>query len=285
MIKNALIALLIAFLFVLPTTTAIRSQPNFKQDRYLTFETMLELTYDPDSLLNVTFAPDGPPVQIPLTISSRTNLPPFLLTKPFSILKNWFISGKIITPPRTVRLSVINQPDWAAIAIKPTTPTIPLTTTWTEASSTITIACRDDAPAEPFTLKIKAEMDSMKHLSSASTILEITIEPEWIPLISIDTIHGIVLPNNQSSNISINITNMGNGWTLVNTDIYEIQGWSLDLNPSLIMIDARHTNMTELYVLPPIDFTGDQIINMWFTPTHNGEIGPSHLIQIQVRCY
>ena len=198
------------------------------------------------------------------------------------MLKTWFLTGDWFIMDRQVTISVVNPPDWAAVAINPSTPAIGLGNTWQETMASLVIACHDRAPAEPYILKLKAELPAVKHVSSAVAIVDIVLTPEWQPYIDVYTeTPNLITPPGETTNVTFTITNKGNGWTLIQTEIQDIPGWSLDIDPAQFMVDIGQSEDTILHIRPPATFFGVQSINLSFTPTRFDESGSPVPVTIQ----
>jgi hypothetical protein len=124
------------------------------------------------------FRPDGPPVNIPLTIKYKVEVPPAFITNP--LLRIVFLQTFIILSAQ-VQLTIENPPSWAAVSINPSSPAVAIATAWNYTQAVVTIAAHDDAPAEGFTLKIKATTPEIlnRHVGPATTTFDLVFAPGY----------------------------------------------------------------------------------------------------------
>lgn len=282
--NKGVMAIILAFALTVPVTTLVQANPEQRNPKpYLMYTSEIELDYDHEALQNISFDPSGPPVTLKITIRSKIDVPAFLLHSPLVMLKAWYLIGSYLFTARTLNLSVLNPPSWAAVSINPQRPAIDFSNTWQETRATLTIACYSQAPAEPYTLYLKADLPALKRLSSATVVTPIIINPTWQPRIEVYVeTPNIITPPNQITNVSITVTNLANGWTLVGTNITDNPGWNLTLDPAEFTIEHTYQSAhTTLHIMPPDDFNGTDSILIYFTPSHLEKIGQPVPVYIQ----
>jgi len=227
--------------------------------KLLTFEPVLEMDYDTQAVNDAVFQPDGPPVSIPLTIRFKVQMPPQILKSIW--LRIIFLQTFIVVSAR-VKLTVLNDPDWAAISITNPNPYVDIQTEMVETQTSIVIAAHDDAPAEGFTLKLKAETDPLlnNHVPARDAYVDIVFQPGYIPLIDVYTEKPsrIVSPQ-ETVNFPIRITNLGNKQTLVTIKIVDYpKGWTPLLSQTQVIIPSAESGNNIGYmsfsITPPFDF-------------------------------
>ena len=243
--------------------------------KFITYESILEVTYDESVVNNAVFQPDGAPVSIPIMIRFKVEMPPSILKN--IVLRIIFLQTFIITSAR-VQFTVLNDPDWAAISITPAAIYPNIDTTFQDAHTSLVIAPHDDAPAEGFTLKLKATTDPLlnEHVAAKDAYLDIIFQPGYIPLIDVYTEKPsrIVGPQ-ETVTFPIRITNLGNKQTLVTAKLINYpEGWAPLLSQSQIIIPSASdpgNNVGEMSfsITPPYGFGWHnelETITIEFTP-------------------
>lgn len=126
-------------------------------------------------------------------------------------------------------------PEWCIATVDPPMIEIPISADWQTVNSTVYLILKENAPAfEREHLEIEVEM----HLSVGMTAtiipkgnasLVIPFQVGYIPILNINSTNGyykIVNPY-QTATFNINIKNMGNGRTIVESKIIKVpKGWS-----------------------------------------------------------
>lgn len=288
-----LILLVSVIISIIPSASAA--------DKMLTFNSVLEMTYDQE-YLNQAVQPDGPAVTIPVTIKYKVEVPEKILD--ITALRMLFFQTFIVTAVK-VQMSILNQPDWASVSLVNPNPYIDINYEFTEATTAVTIAPYKDAPARPFTLRIKAETDPVlnKHIPANSAELNMVFTPGYIPLINVYTDKPARVVDPQTTvNFPIKITNLGNKETIVTAKVTDYpEGWAPLLAQSQIVIPAAGEtsgdNSAEISfsITPPYGFGWHnelETIALEFTPqfsppggggNQSGLIGTPVPFQLTVR--
>ncbi len=244
--------------------------------KLITYEAVLEMDYDESAVNEAVFQPDGPPVSIPISLRFKAEVPPaFLSSIPLRIL---FLQTFIITSAQ-IRLSVINNPDWAAISITNPTPYVEIDSEFATTQTSIVIAAHDDAPAEGFSLKIKAETDQLlnKHVPAKEAYMDIVFQPGYIPLIDVYTEDpSRVVGPQETVTFPVRITNLGNKQTIVTAKIIDYpENWSPLLSQAQIIIPSaegageNNVGYLSFSITPPYDLGWHndlETITLEFTP-------------------
>jgi len=220
----------------------------------VSFPSILQLEVD-TTPLNQDIQPDGKPVNVPITVKYRVNVPP-LLAGP-GLIKNWILSGSFIMPPVKIHLSVVNKPDWADISIA--SPDLYIDVGKNEfsyANTSMSIAVYKDAPAESYTLILKAEADGMGRISSQSVEAQFKIKPGYIPLVTINTDEPIKEAGPMTTlTFPIKISNNANKETIVKLVEYDTPpGWGVQPSQSQIVIPQGGEATLSLAVTTPMGF-------------------------------
>jgi hypothetical protein len=264
-------ALLVLAFLVLPTVNAIyvtdkKEQHIEKPLWFFRFDSYLEIEVE-DVAEPV---PIDQSVSIPTTVKYWTNIPEdFLWFLPWWI-RNLILYGQVIKPLQMIHLEIINEPEWGKFFI--TAPTlfvdIPTGSDVEEANTSIIISVSIDAPAVPYSLRVEASCDKIGRINGCKCSETFEFIPEWIPSFKVIPDQTVVLtPPNQVTEVGINITNEGNGWGNVASEVVTVlEGWSAGINPSNIRVDVNETERVVLSLKPPLCFQGFQNIELLFTP-------------------
>lgn len=288
-----LILLISAIISIVPSASAA--------DKMLTFNSVLEMTYDQE-FLNQAVQPDGPAVTIPVTIKYKVEVPEKILDN--TALRMIFFQTFIVTAVK-VKMEILNEPDWASVSLVNPNPYIDINYEFTETTTAVTIAPYKDAPARPFTLRIKAETDPVlnKHVPANSAELNMVFTPGYIPLINVYTEQPARVVEPQTTvSFPIKITNLGNKETIVTVKVTDYpEGWAPLLAQSQIVIPAAGEtsggNIAELSfsITPPYGLGWHnelETITLEFTPqfsppggggNQSGLIGTPVPFQLSVR--
>jgi hypothetical protein len=270
-----------------PTTSA----------KFLTFDSILQMTADVGNITTESFKPDGQPVNIPIRLQFKVFMPPAIMS---STLLRLLILQSLIIMDAQVQLSVENPPDWAAISINPSTPAIGIGTNWNYTDASIIIAPHDNAPAQGFSLRLKAATSSIlnKHVGPSTAYYDLVFKPGYTPYIDIYTANPNRIVGPQDSvTFPIVITNKGNKQTLVTGRITSSlpDGWTAILSSPQILINSQAQGTLVFTVTPPygVGWHNDlTTFSIEFTPqsyppttedTINGSIGRPVQFQVTVR--
>ncbi len=220
----------------------------------LAFTPILQLEVD-TTPLNQDIEPDGNPVNVPVTVKYRVDIPQFLLSLP--IVGRLIVYGSFIVPPVKIHLSVVNKPDWADISI--TSPDLYIDVgenKFSYANTSVSIAVYKDAPAESYTLILKAEADGMGRITSQSVEAQFKIKPGYIPLVTINTDEPIKEAGPMTTlTFPIKISNNANKETIVKLVEYDTPpGWGVQPSQSQIVIPQDGEATLSLAVTTPVGF-------------------------------
>ena len=267
-----LLSILISISLVFPAASAIPiTKPEDKtiMPPLFSFNSYIDIKYDPE-LLNKEL-PINKAVNMPITFSYWTDIPEnFLRFAPWQI-RNIILFGSMITPMQIIYLDVVNTPDWATIYFSEPELFVgfPTEENIREISTSLIIMIHDDAPAETYLLRLKAETYSLKRINGFSYQESIDFTPIYRPIISIGPLDNTIMtPPNQISFVPINITNEGNAKTRVTSEIVsELAGWSASIIPSQVILSIDETEQMTLVLMPPQYFEGIQQIELSFIPS------------------
>ena len=140
-----------------------------------------------------------------------------------------------------IKLNLEKIPEWCNAELKNKTITIDNITTEAKIMKTkLNIKIKNDAPAlekETIELSAKFESDSSWGLTQSEDKINFTILPEYIGLINAEfnlpknTTELVLSPDKNSTLLTVNITNIGNGESNITIKIKEIQqNWNISID-------------------------------------------------------
>jgi hypothetical protein len=195
------------------------------------FDSVVEISYDKEVVNHSVFRPDGPPVEIPITIRYKVDIPQQIFSNP--LLRLLFLKTIIISSVQ-VSLTVINSPIWATISINPPDPYINVDTQFQQATTILQIAVHSDAPAYPYTLRIKGEVPNIYTIDNSEAYCDVTFTPSYIPIFNLEINPSPQTPPNQPTFVPVSIYNLGNDFTKITAEILninELNGWIVYITP------------------------------------------------------
>ena len=267
-------------ILLVPTVSALNTQQKDRQSaKLITYNSVLQMSYDENAVNNAVFQPDGAPVSISLLVKFKVEIPEILLSN--FILRILFLQTFIITSAK-IKLSVVNAPDWATVSFSNPEVYADISPEFAVANTTMTIAVHSGAPSESYNLIIKAETDSLlhNHVPANDAEVNIVFQPNWTPFLEIFAPQSTVqTPPDQITVIPINVTNCGNAQTKVSAQINtSLEGWSTYIIPPQIILSTHETQQMTLLLIPPVDFEGIKNIEILFNSSslsgENGSLVP-----------
>lgn len=250
MIKRLSLAItaLVLFTLVMP----VISHSSSAAEGLVSFVPILHVEVD-TSALSQEIKPEGVSVNVPVTVKYRVDVPSFLK----NMIGRIFVFGKFIVPPMKVHLSVINKPEWADITI--TSPDLYIDlemNKFSSANTSLSITVYKDAPAQPYTLILRAESDAMGKVTSQSVDVQFKITPGFIPLITINTDEPIKEAGPMTTlTFPIKISNNANKEAIVKLTDYTIPpGWGVQPSQNQLIIPQGKEDTLFLSVTTPIGF-------------------------------
>lgn len=263
------VAITILLLFpIIPAKETSVENNQLRKTPWLMFDSVLEISYDKELVNHSVFRPDGPAVSIPITIRYKVDIPQFILSNP--LLRPLFLHTLIIYNIQ-VLLTVENTPEWATISFTPQNPYVTISNTFQDSLTILSIALHSNAPAHPYTLRIKCEAPNIYTIDNTEAYSDLTFTPEYIPILDSVINASPQTPPNQITFIPLSLWNYGNDFTKVIAEIVninELEGWIVYVAPEtyLPLDPAMKINVTFLCI-PPFDFEGNQTIALRFTPS------------------
>jgi hypothetical protein len=255
-----------------PLTTVEGPTPIIK------YPALTSIEIDPGDLelLNQPLNPEMS-YNIKCNIGYSAAIPDFLLRSPFKALKNLFLFGTLIPFPQKIHLSVQEAPSWASIYFA--TPEIyisQISNIPVYAEASLIISPHSNAPATVQAISLSAKAPQNHRIKYADFSISLTFAIQWVPNIVITADQSIIVtPPNMTTDVPINVTNIGNGDILMNTTTPDIEGWFIASDPQYCAIPVGATKKVTIHILPPEGFHGFQPIQLSFTPSHNAQVAPS----------
>ncbi|MDH7517958.1 MAG: hypothetical protein QHH19_06410 [Candidatus Thermoplasmatota archaeon] len=156
-----------------------------------------------------------------------------------------------------INLSVVECPDWCTATLDPNNITLGISNEFKEAEAKLTIVINNKtAPAfELKDVKIKAEFKGLGGIKASSNETNISLMPTYISKIAYDVEKEINITSTNETSIPINITNNGNGETIIKIEIENIsENWNISIDPDTITIPVNKTRQVKIITTPTRDF-------------------------------
>jgi len=175
-------------------------------------------------------------------------------------------------PSSKIDLSV-ECPDWCTVSLDTLNVTTEISNVFKEAEPVqLTILVNESAPAlEPGAIVITAESKAVWGIGGATNETTISVMASYDSALEIDTsLSREISPVNETI-IPINITNSGNGETMVKVSLEKYpKNWNISLSKENITIDGDETKKVNLIVKPVKTFE-NETIQLEFTPTSTSD--------------
>lgn len=270
MIKKLLFITAISLLLLIPVIPAKESSGQVSEGKkapWLLFDSILKISYDSEVVNHTVFPPDVA-VSIPITVQYKNDMPHQILSN--YLLRLLFLPD-IILPQVQASIYTVNSPPWADISFSSKKILFSITDIFITAQVNLIIIIHINAPARPYTFRIKAETPSISRIEDAEAFSDLTITPQYIPDLSLICNPSLQAPPNQLTFIPVALWNDGNDITKVTTEIVninELNGWIIYITPELYLPPnpSLRVNVT-FFCIPPFDFEGNQTIELRFTPS------------------
>jgi len=201
----------------------------------------------------VTVQPDGPAVSIPIKARYKVEWLPKVGTL------YWKMA--FVGLMKKIHFSVTNKPKWMNVAITNPDMIVDVNDKYEEVLNSVIISVYKNAPAEKYTIILKAEVPGKGLYGGANTTTSITVTPGYIPLINVYTKKPTIEVAPQTSvNFPIEISNEGNKETIVTGNIVNLpKDWVAYLPQSQVIIPSSlegkdNKKTVVLSVTPPYGF-------------------------------
>ena len=182
---------------------------------------------------------------------------------------------KIIRLPKAiVNLSIIDKPSWCEAELKPNTVEFDFDNVFKENTVKLTFSINETAPAlEESGITIEAEFKYSGNGSLKATVNTTTISflPEYVSELDINATEIKEIPPAKKTTIPINITNKGNGETILDVDVVDPpENWNISIDPEGMIIPVDKESQINLVVIPPKGF-GEETVDLTITPRSTSE--------------
>ncbi len=258
LIITGILVLLILSLATIGPVVSADETTTAAEDRVklFSFQSYIDIVADATAL-NQNLAIDQT-INVPLAITYSTDVPDnFLQFLPWQI-KNIILYGSMIGPMQQITLEILDKPDWADInlAKNDILTNIPNQGNPIEKTTSLILSPYEEAPAQPYTITLKASCDQIGRINKFSTQITISFTPSFVPTITI-------IPENptrtvgprESVNFEIKVKNEANKKAHVtpriNTSASE---WSPTINPPYFDILPGAEESFTFSVYSPYDF-------------------------------
>lgn len=247
----------VTFLMLVGPSMMLVQTSSAKGSGLLSFTPILQLEVD-TSALNEEIQPDGKAINVPVTVKYRIDVPAWLQSPLLVPIERFIVYGKLgIIPPMKIHLSVVNKPEWADVSIASPDLYIDIKENeFSYANTSISISIYKDAPAEVYTLILRAESDPMGRVAPQSVEAQFKIKPGYIPLITINTEKPIKEAGPMTTlTFPIKICNNANKETVVKLVDYDIPpGWGVQPSQNQIVIPKGGEATLSVAVTTPPGF-------------------------------
>ena len=275
-----------AIIFLIPQPNQISAKQS-KGTSLFTFNSYIDIEYD-SSVLNDPLDIHTT-TTVPVNISYRTDIPEkFLWFLPWQ-LRNFILFHQIVAPMQMIHLRIQNEPEWANISFSQPELLIdiPFQGHVQETQTLLTIQLYENAPAEHYTLIMEASCEDIWRINGYNYTVALVFTPAWIPCLSITADqYSVLAPPNQCTNVTINITNCGNGITGVICTLIDTPSEFIPfIHPSSVEVDVNETEQVIFEVTPPNDFNGVRTMELEFAPYRfppTGETGIPTMVYIRI---
>lgn len=153
-------------------------------------------------------------INLPLTLSYKTDIPPDFLRFFPQRLKNYILYGSMISPTQTIALEVQNILEGVETSIETNEikTEIPFQDSPISISNSLNIELKEILPAEPYTISIKASSGQIGRINSFSTEMDVSFTPRYIASATLDSLEetSLTLSYNNDTRFSFNIRNDAN---------------------------------------------------------------------------
>jgi hypothetical protein len=239
-----------------PVVSADESMANENSSpRFISFNSYITIDYDTtplDQNLDIDQS-----INVPLTISYATDIPEGLFGKYWRV-KNFFLYGSTIGPTQQITLEVLKQPDWADIILAQGNLLVdfPSKENPIKVETSLIFSPYEEAPAQPYTITIKATSKQFGRINGFSTTADIVFTPSFVPTVTIITEKPTrMIHPKESINFNIQVKNEANKKARIIPKLITITpSWSPTINPPFFDILPGEEQSFVFSVYTPYDF-------------------------------
>jgi len=237
----------------------------FLKPHFFGLKAHIKFDYDTD-LLRTPIIPLTGEVMFPINVSYCVS---GLSANLFSRIMNYL--GLICS----IELSIGHSYEWANIRVTPNVISMEFSTDWSSKEFYIYISVNEDSPAfETSLLKIKYKSSPqtgpfkrLTWVNSEEGDVCIPFTPGYIPIIALAPETNIIeTPPGNVTELMFDMENLGNGLTIIESNVINTpsSGWWVYIQPETVL-EIHEVKEIPLIIIPPEDFTGEEIITLEFT--------------------
>ena len=282
------IILLFIWTAIIPSTAQDTNKPSLPTlNSFFGLRSRINVSWDTNQT-NEPLSPDG----IPRTITLNVTYSGFKGTFGQLILLYYLLTKQYIN----ISLELGDIPGWCTAYLSNSHLLFPITGTPSTQSTSLVIAVNEFAPAlRPFEVEIKASVDDVRGPLGFLTLIDrfemseqIIFRAGYRPCIVV-TPESAYLETSPGTTVidPITVENLGNGLTTIRVDFIDVpQNWVVSIIPPQMVLMVNESRIMNLSITPPIDFYGNETINVSFTPKlypyQPGYEGPPTYVTITV---
>jgi len=175
-----------------------------------------------------------------------------------------------------IKLAVEDVPEYAAVMVSPSAVHCSISAMWESEQCYVHVSVDENAPAYEtsyFTLKATSASIFKGPLGFVPPLIhavehaqDIPFVPGYIPIIDVNPeTYSIETPPGQITELSLHMKNLGNGLTMIESEIIQIPSddWWCYIQPETIL-DVDETKDVPLFIMAPQNFTGHETIELAF---------------------
>jgi hypothetical protein len=175
-------------------------------------------------------------------------------------------------PNSNLSVKISESPAWCSVTIDTNSFVFNLNDLYKSKDSSVEKTVKleypvnENAPAlEKGEIKIQADFIGFGGIKATSNSTSIFITTAFIPNLVIEAESELVIPPLQNTTVPINITNNGNGDSIISIIYTNPENWTTTFDLEEFTIQKNETKQVNLTVYPPKEFT-NQTINISFIP-------------------
>lgn len=178
----------------------------------------------------------------------------------FGFFKLYFFKWIKQIPPVNLSLSV-KSPEWCQVELDNYVVEFDYDNVYQEKEVKLTFSLDENAPAlQRGDIEIEAIFSGEKgSIEAASNSTNISFISDYISNISIEADTNFTIPPLKETMIPINISNNGNGESIVNIAGYEKEKWNITPDQESITIDVNGKKQIMISITPPKKFNNESI--------------------------
>ena len=175
----------------------------------------------------------------------------------FGLFQGYFF--KFLTDPSANISISVDKPDWCQAELNENNIELVHRADYQEMTLSLTITLDKDAPAfKESDITIIAKFPGQGMVSETSNSTNISFMPAYVSNITAESKSDFSISPNKENTISINVTNSGNGKSMINISGFEKDKWSIAPEQDTV-IDVGETKEIMILVTPPKKFDNESI--------------------------